>query len=846
MDHAAGHQVAAGGDLATGRIQARDAVRATGQDRQAIGRDGDLVDAGELGGPRLACLRRGARPALGQERVEVEGDDLPAVGTPDQEPHGGLVVGEGGDRAVGRPAAELRALERVAGNQLSAVEGEGHRALAAGRGARRGDGQRGARRAELGGVADVVRVGGHHAGRDEVLGQHRVGPLVGVLGPPLLPVGEPLHRRPRVVDLVEVIALRHVDAPHAEQQREEDEAEDEQGVQPVEATPRFAEERVGGHARTPPARRGARRIGLVNLVGERRDRHRGRIGPGRRGHGAQAHGAPGEPGEGDDDEHREQVDADVVEQPVVDPGGRAHRLAVHAGVHHGAAGEAPVRGVDPHHVGGDREGEQAVERDPAVADQQQRPTRRGQRRQPGQHGAHGVGGLAVPAGGEGRNGVDRRREGHGAGDRDRGALQREGRCRARHQRCGEGEGREQVALVDAGGEHEERRRHQQRPDEESGGIVAPPDLPQGEQRSRGEEDRAHGLPRHHGVAEAEGDPLPRAAGDVLPRPVAAPGQRVAEAAPRAAPQVEGVDGQPLVGRRRVAELVDEALGRVLAGMPDRHPERRQQQDQRPDADRDRGQDADRVRAAVTLRVARASGEVPLEPHQGHDRDQECVLELHQQADDGAQAGGLGPAARQGVKGPHDDQRPDRVDLAPDRAVEDGDRVEEVDPGRHQPQRLAAPYPPAEPEAPVEEAAAVGEQEVRHADVGQDAGDLHQAGGGVLADQRGQGVANDTQQPQDVQVAGRIVGEVAGLVEFARPETCQPLAPGGEVADVDPESALRQQDAGDQDPQQQTEDEDGSQQRAGVEGQAAEGWPRAPPPYGTGGQRKRRPCGRRWK
>ena len=121
----------------------------------------------------------------------------------------------------------------------------------------------------------------------------------------------------------------------------------------------------------------------------------------------------------------------------------------------------------------------------------------------------------------------------------------------------------------------------------------------------------------------------------------------------------------------------------------------------------------------------------LDAHDGHDRDHERELELHQQGQDRAHRGQLSPAARQPVEAGQDGERPHRVHLPPDRRVEDRCRVEEVDRGGHQADARAAPAP----HQPVPEAAAEEEEHPGHSAIGQDGGHLDQAGGDVHTEER---------------------------------------------------------------------------------------------------------------
>ena len=207
------------------------------------------------------------------------------------------------------------------------------------------------------------------------------------------------------------------------------------------------------------------------------------------------------------------------------------------------------------------------------------------------------------------------------------------------------------------------------------------------------------------------------------------------------PQVEGVDGQARVEVGGRDEPIDQAVGRLRRG-PDGQAERPDQDHQRAHAGRERGEHAQPVRPPIPLRIRRAAEQVPLQAHHRHDRDHEGVLELDQQGHGGADGRQLGPAARQPVEGDQHGQRADRVDLAPDRRVEDGARVEKVDGGGDQPEPLPAPGP----ELAIQEAARVQEEHGRHAGVGQDAGELDQAG--VMSTPRIRGCSARPMEPSN--------------------------------------------------------------------------------------------------
>ena len=150
---------------------------------------------------------------------------------------------------------------------------------------------------------------------------------------------------------------------------------------------------------------------------------------------------------------------------------------------------------------------------------------------------------------------------------------------------------------------------------------------------------------------------------------------------------------------------------------------------------------------------------------------------------------LRPVAPQLPQGEEDDDDPDRIDLAPDDAVEPGDREEEEEaggeegatPGRSQLLRHRADQP-GDPE------------------VGEDRGDLDQ-----VADPADE-PPDRADQPEQVEVARRVVGEEAALVEAEGPlcgEVLRPLSEGGEI---DPEPGARES-VYDDDPEDEPEREE---------------------------------------
>ena len=141
---------------------------------------------------------------------------------------------------------------------------------------------------------------------------------------------------------------------------------------------------------------------------------------------------------------------------------------------------------------------------------------------------------------------------------------------------------------------------------------------------------------------------------------------------------------------------------------------------------------------------------PQRPPDGDDRDErdeDAELRLDDRRDDGVDRRALRAVAPQLAQPEQQEDDAERVDLAPHDAVEPGDRVEDGDGRRGEGQPVApaelADHRPGEP---------------ADREVGQDRRDLDE-----VADAADR-VADDPDQPQDVQVAGRVVVEEVAVVE----------------------------------------------------------------------------------
>ncbi len=244
-------------------VRHRDPVRTAEEDHAAIPRNVDLRDAREPGVDGRSG-RWGSAVGGRQEAGELVDVHGARVGAAHQQARCVAVVREARDRPAGVPATDLVARLRVAGHDRGSAGGRGEddRPVAAHGGSFGRDRHRRRRRIERRAADDLVRIGDHDAGGDQVLRQHRVRPLVDVAVPAVLPVGEQLDAGSGVVDLVEVVAARDIQPPQAEDEREHDEREQRERVAPVEPAPGLAQVDVGRVAGQPRQRpSGGRRIG---------------------------------------------------------------------------------------------------------------------------------------------------------------------------------------------------------------------------------------------------------------------------------------------------------------------------------------------------------------------------------------------------------------------------------------------------------------------------------------------------------------------------------------------------------------------------------------------------------
>ena len=157
-----------------------------------------------------------------------------------------------------------------------------------------------------------------------------------------------------------------------------------------------------------------------------------------------------------------------------------------------------------------------------------------------------------------------------------------------------------------------------------------------------------------------------------------------------------------------------------------------------------------ARGGVLVAGRRRAGrpERPPDDDDRDDRDEDPELRLDERRDDREDRRALGPVAPQLAQGEQQEHDAERVDLAPDDAVEPGDRVED-DERRAEPRRALA----------AAELADHRPDELAEGEVGEDRRDLDQ-----VADAAERGCPTPPDEPQDVQVAGRVVVEEVPVVE----------------------------------------------------------------------------------
>ena len=178
----------------------------------------------------------------------------------------------------------------------------------------------------------------------------------------------------------------------------------------------------------------------------------------------------------------------------------------------------------------------------------------------------------------------------------------------------------------------------------------------------------------------------------------------------------------------------------------------------------------RLRRVVRRRLADRPERAADRDH-GEDRDEDPELRLDQRGDDREDRGPLRAVAPQLAQAEQEEDDADRVDLAPDDAVEPADRVDDGDERRREREAVRPPSSRIidQTSQPMARSARIGR-------------DLDQ----VDAD-AAERLPDDAEHPQHVQVAGRVVVEEVALVEAHGPVRGEVARPEPERAEVHPEA-----------------------------------------------------------
>ena len=188
-----------------------------------------------------------------------------------------------------------------------------------------------------------------------------------------------------------------------------------------------------------------------------------------------------------------------------------------------------------------------------------------------------------------------------------------------------------------------------------------------------------------------------------------------------------------------------------------------------------GADAGRGRGRLDGGARIAHGpERAADRHQREDRDEDPKLGLDQCGDDGEDRGPLRSIAPDFSQGKQHEDDAHRVDLAPDDTVKPADRVHDGDErGAQRQAAAAAQLQDHRPDQPAD------------GQIGNDRRDLDE-----IADATGD-APDDADQPEDVQIAGRVVVEEIALVEARRTVRREVVRPESERAKIHAEAGPRQ-------------------------------------------------------
>ena len=732
------------------------AARAVERDERVVGRRGDQRRS-VVGHPQPLHVADGRRHRVEGHRGRAAGIAGPQVDLGDRRVEGQHVAGRGSDvetmaAGVDRDGLRARQHERRQalacrqvedpdvrpGRDVQPVTSPQRAPVGAGRLVpARLDRDIGHRHIELARGHDRVVAERDKPAGHRVLGEVRMGVLVDRVRLAVAPVLQELGGRPGVVDLVEVHPRRLAEPEGPQEERCDDEHDDEPQVEPVQ----------------PPA---ALAIELARPI---------EAGP-----PGQPARAPGRPA--DERGAREPSASRRVLGPGPEPDGRPGRPRVLVDVP-GSLREQRGRGIGL--LGGRADQERDTGQQPTdVEDRAERHAAPGAdcfselAAQPAERGQHRVQ-PQVLVEGLGQDPVEIRRV------CDREHCVHDSPARADGQQDGpQREKREEIALVDSRGKDEEGDGHDREGDEERPPVVAPPDRRR-EQPDDAEQQRSS---HDHGGNAKDGEPCSAVGachrGVPDPRPVE---RQAGPVLGHERPRIERVHGQPRVAGGGIENLAKQPH--------DGQPERQAQ-----DLGRGQSDECRREQPAGSM-AGRPGDQVAAQDQDRRQRDQDPELGLDDGCHRRQQRGALVPAAPELAHREEQDQRPDGVDLRPDRAVEPGDRNEQDHRGRRE--RWAS----AGSEVRGEE-----ENGDRQAEVGQDRRQLEE--GARCRTGPAEGLRHQAQGPQDVEIPGRVVDEDRAIVDPEWPVPGELDRPAVERADVNLEPGPGKDDVCDDDPKGEAE------------------------------------------
>ena len=353
----------------------------------------------------------------------------------------------------------------------------------------------------------------------------------------------------------------------------------------------------------------------------------------------------------------------------------------------------------------------------------------------------------------------------------------------------DGDGREDVALVDPRGQDEEGDGKEGQRHEDGPAVVAGGGSHDAPEVARGEQQRPH----HHRRDGAQKT-------DAIRRPAQALRERRNPVGAQERPQIEGIDAEVAVlagGTGHQAQIVDDAQAEgQREEMEGDDPGQQRCHDARPAlAAVEPGSEYGR-RPGRALRARSGSKQVALDEHGRDQRDEhDAELGLDHGRSRRQHGRPFAVATDEGGSSEEQHECTSSVSLAPQRRVVERDRVEEVERPCDERQALRSRCRPQPPHhQPIDD---VGNGQIEH-----DRRQLDE-----LCCQRRRPGSDDAEGPEQVQVGRRVVREARSRIEAGWPDLTQGQRPRSERPDVALEARGREEDVGDE----QAQHEAGEQQ-----------------------------------